>query len=169
MPRRILCYSRTIVRTVLRQTLLAILAAWTPVCCCQVRAAVQAAFHGDRGDARQACCDDAGRGCCDSADASPAEPAAADEGCCGGPDDRAPGRNHDCCAACKDRNPQMPTSVPVPDLAPELDAVATMLLADAIAAMPGAGPGRGTLARDTGPPPRPAGRSALALHSVLVI
>ena len=130
---------------------------------------MQGAFRGDRAEQASTCCAEERRGCCGGGESSAEHATASDSGCCGESGEESPGGNHDCCAACKDRNPQMPPAVAVPDLTPELDAVATMLLADALAALPAAGTSPDALARDTGPPPRPAGRSALALHSILVI
>lgn len=153
------------------QAIAALLALWMPFCCCQVRAAAHAVAHvaaGDRGSAAHGahgCCDGAPRtaACCDAASDGN------DGGCCdpdqGGTSDRTPGA--DCCTSCKERTPPPP--------APSIDH------ADAIGVdlpptvgQPGPAPAAEGHERtaahghDTGPPPRPAGREALALHSILL-
>lgn len=145
----------------LRRALFAFLAAWMPFCCCHVRAAVQ--IVAQRHHEAAACADEARHGhcCCDDGESS--DPVS---DCC---DSEQPVRDGDCCATCKDRVGPVAPAVELPDLSPQLDAVATALLADAVrvvASTPTVG-ARAPL--DTGPPWRPHGRAALALHATLLI
>ena len=145
---------RARMQTLLRRALFAFLAAWMPFCCCQVRAAARAIAHAPHVEASERCC-------CD-------EPAAeeADAGCCG---HERPTGEPECCTTCKDRVGPVAPAIEVPDLSPQLDAVSTALLADAErACATGTVPGEASLL-DTGPPWRPHGRAALALHATLLI
>jgi hypothetical protein len=166
-------------RRALRQSLLLLLAAWMPFCCCQARAIAQVIVHAQHvpagADGLPACCraaQEAPRTCCrgtdgpDAADRPAADDRPATGRCCDGEDD-APADHGNCCSACKDR-----VAPPVPggsiDFHAELDALATMLLLQCEdRGLSGAAPR--PAAPDTGPPPRPAGRAALERHSILVI
>ena len=151
--------------------LVAFLSAWLPFCCCQVRGAAQALAHlsheagatdaGEccsRGTAEVACCD---------RDPGP-------DPCCGPdggaePSHGAPATKGTCCIACKVR--ALPPAAPgAMDLvAPAMvDFVATALLPDFAEREQAARLSPAT-PDATGPPPRPAGRTALASHSILVI
>ncbi len=166
-------------RTIARQAILLFLAAWMPFCCCQARAVAQAIASAQgpdrvetlgagccgavRSESVPACCRadrEAAPACCDSVDTdAPAR-------CCGG-EDGAPADHGNCCSACKDRVAPPAPADALHDAA-ELNALATMLLAEH-AAVTRAGGHAAPAAPDTGPPPRPAGRAALERHSILVI
>ena len=168
-------------RTIARQAILLFLAAWMPFCCCQARAvaqAIAAAQRPDRVEAPGAGCCGAGPAapvpaccrtdrettpaCCQTVDADTDAPAR----CCGG-EDGAPADHGNCCSACKDRVAPPAPADALHDAA-ELNALATMLLAEHAEAVRAAGHAA-PAAPDTGPPPRPAGRAALERHSILVI
>lgn len=161
-PRRARATVFPAMRMSVRNLLLVLVAAWAPLCCCQLRAAMGSiAPHGPAGTS--ACCGpSAAARCCED---GAAEDAATD--CCG-TDREAPPVDHRCCATCKERVSTPP--VPGPDFDPvdEVDVVATMLLAD-VAGARAREPALARLALGTGPPPRPSGRETLARHSVLVI
>lgn len=148
-------------QTFLRRALFAFLAAWMPFCCCQVRAAVQIVAHAQHATA--VCADEArdDRCCCD-------EDTAADpvSDCCGS---EQPVRDGDCCATCKDRVGPVAPTVEIPDLSPQLDAVATALLADTVRVVASTLTVGARAPLDTGPPWRPHGRATLALHATLLI
>ncbi len=148
-------------QTFLRRALFAFLAAWMPFCCCQVRAAVQIVAHAQHATAD--CADEAqADDCCCEVDAA----AEADSGCCGG---EQPVRDGDCCATCKDRVGPVAPAVELPDLSPQIDAVATALLADAARTVASTPIAAARAPLDTGPPWRPHGRATLALHATLLI
>lgn len=141
-------------QTFLRRALFAFLAAWMPFCCCQVRAAARSIAHAPHAEAVERCC-------CEEAAADEA-----DAGCCG---TERPAGDTECCATCKDRVGPVAPAVEVPDLSPQLDVVSTALLADAERASEASSTVGATPLLDTGPPPRPHGRTALALHATLLI
>ena len=148
-------------QTFLRRALFAFLAAWMPFCCCQVRAAVQIVAHAQHATAD--CADEAqDEGCCCEVDTA----VGADSGCC---DSEQPVRDGDCCATCKDRVGPVAPAVELPDLSPQIDAVATALLADAARAVASTPIVAARAPLDTGPPWRPHGRATLALHATLLI
>lgn len=166
------CYhDPSTMRLVAHRFLVAFLSAWLPFCCCQVRGAAQAVAHlSHEGGATVAddCCSraTADDGCCDGdTDAA----ACCD---CGEGDDsahRTPATKGTCCIACKVR--ALPPAAPgaIDLVAPStVDFVATALLPD-FAADPHATCHAPACPDATGPPPRPAGRTALATHSILVI
>ena len=145
----------------LRRVLFAFLAAWMPFCCCQVRAAVQIVARAQHSDA--VCADESQDDHCCCADESAS---AADSGCCGS---ERPVRDGDCCATCKDRVGPVAPAIELPDLSPQIDAVATALLADAARAVASTPIAAARAPLDTGPPWRPHGRATLALHATLLI
>ena len=149
-------------RLTARNLLLVLIAAWAPLCCCQLRAAMGSIAPQALAGMSACCVPATPASCCDG---GASEDAAAD--CCGEDRDTPPA-DHRCCSTCKERVSTPP--VPAPDLDPvdEVDVVATMLLADVAGAL-AREPALARSAHDTGPPPRPSGRTALALHSVLVI
>lgn len=166
-------------RRALRQSLLLLLAAWMPFCCCQARAIAQVIVHAQHvpagADGLPACCraaQEAPRTCCrgmegpDAADRPAADDRPATGRCCGG-EDGAPADHGNCCSACKDRVAPPAPADALHDAA-ELNALATMLLAEHAEAVRAAGHAA-PAPPDTGPPPRPAGRAALERHSILVI
>lgn len=148
-----------------QRILVAFMACWLPFCCCQARVAANALVHLSHTQEAECCTSDCcGSGCCDS------QEAADHDGCCGGDgsgtQDRTKGS---CCVLCKERAlpPATPSAVDEVS-ASAVDFVATALLADSTTA----GAERRAPAghrSDGGPPPRPSGRRALCVHSVLVI
>ena len=151
------------------QLLAAFLALWMPFCCCQVRAAAAAVAHvahpaATGEDHRPACCREKAPG-----KASGKTPdAERHDGCCdeSGDEQGAPSKGA-CCVSCKDRS--LPPTAHA-DLLPALsvDFVATAVLAQWWAAR-AESVGPDVRRSDRGPPPSPGGRTALAMHSVLVI
>lgn len=151
-------------RPPVRQALLLLIAAWAPLCCCQLRAAVAAITPSAVPADVVSCCAPARpAACCREADGT----MDAEDGCREGHPE-APPADHRCCSSCKERVTTPPP--PALDLDPvlEIDAVATMLLAASKGSV-ACPPAEDRIAHDTGPPPRPSGRAALARHSVLVI
>ena len=140
-----------------RQILLLFMAAWMPFCCCQARALAQMIAHAPHG-ASAGCCTGEAPSCCRES---------TEDDCCGGGDEDPPADHGNCCPTCKDR--VAPAAAPdTIDHAPKLDALGTMLLAEFADAAQGDAH-TASAERDTGPPPRPSGRDALSLHSILVI
>jgi hypothetical protein len=155
-------------RTLARQFLVAFLAAWLPFCCCQVRAAAAVVAHAGHRMAETdvpSCCQErtsddccAPAGCCDAA---PDADRHDHEG-------KAPAKG-DCCVSCKER--ALPAAAPTIDVdtVGTVDFVAQAVLATDALPVRGACAVPGAAAHDTGPPGAPGGRTALAMHSVLVI
>ena len=148
-------------RLFLRRILFTFLAAWMPFCCCQVRAAVQIVAHVQHAEAACAEAAQDDHCCCEDRAAEDAGP-----GCC---DSEQPVRDGDCCATCKDRVGPVAPAVELPDLSPQVDAVATALLADAERTVTSVTIVAARAPLDTGPPWRPYGRATLALHATLLI
>lgn len=152
-------------RPFVHRILVAFMTCWLPFCCCQARVAANALVHLSHAeDAECGASDCCGSGCCDSRES------ADHDDCCGSDEGSTSKRTQgSCCVVCKER--ALPPAVPsaVDELsASTVDFVATALLADA----PAAGADRHAPAHDRpdgGPPPRPSGRLALCVHSVLVI
>lgn len=149
-------------RTLAQRILVAFMTCWLPFCCCQARVAANVLMHLSHAEEVDCCSPE----CCGS------DAATGHGGCCdGGGDGKGTdeGPKGSCCVACKERAlpPASPSTLDEAS-ASAIDFVATALLAEAAVA------GRDVCASvharfGSGPPPRPSGRLALCVHSVLVI
>lgn len=144
-------------QSAIRQLLLTFLAAAMPLCCCQV-GALATAFASKTSSAVSCCA----KSCCEQAsDASEGT----QFGCCTGNDDPSP--HHDCGGDCCKRvatNLSGPSWTDVHTLVADSPLPALLTMSSASQPADARSP-----RWETGPPPRPSGRDALTLHSVLVI
>lgn len=137
--------------------MLTFLAAAMPLCCCQVGALARA--FTSTAQVGGSCCRES---CCE-AESQTSE--VAQSGCCDGENGSAPHR--DCGGECCKRvatNLAGPAWTDVHTLAVECCLPWIATLGNACAGVDAI-----SLHWETGPPPRPSGRDALALHAVLVI